>query len=81
VDVVGVDGNESSIDLPTLGNEPFALEAFHALMIRAARGRAEVRVDGVVVASDVPVPAAPAPLGLYCRGPAAFDAVSITLLD
>src|SRR5262249_12030016 len=35
--------------LPSLGGEPFDPAAFHTLAIRVRSGRAEVRVDGVVL--------------------------------
>jgi hypothetical protein len=73
----GIDGASQSSSAPTLGAEPFSALVFHRLEIRASRGRAEVRLDGVVMARDVAV-AGPAKLGLFASGLATFDAVAIT---
>jgi len=73
-------GSYQAVPLPTLGDEPFALEGFHELTVRARGGRAEVRVDGVLLAADRAVPPGPSRLGLYAEGPAVFDAVLLTLV-
>lgn len=62
--------------LPTLGGEPFEPSRFHVLEIVSLGGPLLVKLDGVVVATGPSVPP-PARLGLYARGPAAFDAISI----
>jgi arabinan endo-1,5-alpha-L-arabinosidase len=79
--VTGTDRRARHAAFPTLGVEPFDLAAFHAIEVRAASGRAEVRVDGVVVARGVSVPIGPSRLGLYAHGIAAFDAVSIAFIE
>ncbi|MEA2630877.1 MAG: hypothetical protein QOE66_1096 [Chloroflexota bacterium] len=78
--VEGTDGTTVA-PFPTLGGEPFDLAAFHAITIRARAGRAEVRVDGVVVATGVGVPAGPSRVGLSTRGSVVFDALTVTLAD
>jgi hypothetical protein len=78
--VEGTDGTTVA-PFPTLGGEPFDLAAFHAITIRARTGRAEVRVDGVVVATGVGVPAGPSRVGLSTRGSVVFDALTVTLAD
>jgi arabinan endo-1,5-alpha-L-arabinosidase len=75
------DGRSTLVPLPTLGDEPFDLAALHAIEVRSEAGRAEVRVDGVVVARGVAAPTRPSQLGLTAQGIAAFDAVSITLIE
>lgn len=77
--VTGGDGRTGVRPAPTLGDEAFDLSAFHAVEVRARGGRAEVRVDGVVVAADLNAPVGPSILGLYARGSAIFDAVSVTV--
>jgi arabinan endo-1,5-alpha-L-arabinosidase len=79
--VNGADGTTTVSPLPTLGGEPFDLSAYHAIAIRARAGRAEVRVDGVVVAGGIVPPAGPSRLGLYAHGPAVFGASTTTLVD
>ncbi len=68
----------SARPLPTLGDEPFRPAAFHALAVRSSGGRAEVRVDGVRLFDDLPVPAGGVELGLSAAALAVFDAVAAT---
>jgi arabinan endo-1,5-alpha-L-arabinosidase len=74
--VVG-DAEVAGFALPTLGDEPFEPSRYHAIEVRPEAGRLLVRLDGVVVATAPASPTTPARLGLYSRGQAAFDAVSI----
>jgi hypothetical protein len=74
-------GVPREVGLPTLGGEPFHFEGFHPVEIRSESGRVTVRVDGVVLASDLEPPPSPARLGLHAEGPAVFDAVAVTLND
>jgi arabinan endo-1,5-alpha-L-arabinosidase len=64
--------------LPTLGDEPFDPAAFHALEVRARRGRADVRIDGVRLIDDLLVPPDRAEFGLTAASTADFDAVAVT---
>ncbi len=82
-EVVAAEGDSPSVSrpLPILGGDPFDLAAFHAVEIRARGGRADVRIDGVLLVAGVAVPSEPAEFGLYAGGPAIFDAVSITLTN
>lgn len=64
--------------LPTLGDERFRPEVFHALELRCGGGRWTVRVDGVVV-DDAPAgTGGDLELGLAAEGAAVFDAVALT---
>jgi arabinan endo-1,5-alpha-L-arabinosidase len=63
---------------PTLGTEPFDPTAFHCVGLSLEGGIAEVRVDGVVVASGVSVSLGRSRLGVVAEGPAIFDAISAT---
>jgi hypothetical protein len=63
--------------LPELGDEPFNPAAFHALEVRARGGRAEVRIDGVLILDDLALPRGAAELGLVAVGAAAFDALCV----
>jgi len=71
-------GDSAGFALPTLGDEPFDPARFHALEVRGEPGRLEVRLDGVRVGALAGTPPAPARLGLFATGPAAFDTVSIS---
>ncbi len=66
------------LSTPSLGGLPFDPSAFHQLSIHIRGGLAEVRLDGVVVATDRVVPKA-ARFGLRAYGSAEFDAVSVTV--
>jgi GH43 family beta-xylosidase len=72
------ESQEDARSLPTLGDEPFNPQALHTIEVRARSGRAEVRVDGVLVAAGLAVPKDRARLGLLASGPAVFDTVSVT---
>ncbi len=74
---IGADGGYSTAPWPTLGDETGDPTAFRAVEVRARDGRAEVRVDGVVVGSGLACPSRPARLGLSARGVVAFDAVAV----
>ena len=75
--LVDGEGAERTAPPPTLGDEPFNERAFHAIEVRAGRGRAEVRVDGILRFADLPLAAPPARIGLRARGEAAFDALGV----
>jgi hypothetical protein len=74
----GPDGPATRAPFPTLGGEPFAPERWHVLRLRVERGRAEVRLDGVVLGRDRALPPGPLRLHLRGRGRAGFDGVSVT---
>jgi arabinan endo-1,5-alpha-L-arabinosidase len=78
--IAGADGGPRTVPPPTLGAEPFDPRRFHAVEVRARSGRAEVRVDGVVLATALPIPPDPARLGLHAEGPVTFDAVALARL-
>jgi len=73
VDKADVEG----FDLPTLGDEPFDPERFHALVVRAGPGRLEVWLDGIRVAVSPRSPGREVRIGLDARGTADFDALSV----
>ena len=77
-EATGPDGAKFSHPLPTLGAEPFDPKAYHVLEIRAESGRAEARLDGVLLPGAWSVPGPDARLGLFASGVADFDAVAIT---
>ncbi len=68
------------IPLPTLGDDPFHPAGFHAVEVRTKSGRAEVRVDGVRIASDLDVPPDPVRPIFHAVGTVLFDALSVTLI-
>jgi hypothetical protein len=78
VDPVGISGypDAAGRPLPTLGDDPFDLTRFHALEVRARGGRAEVRVDGVLLFDHLVIPAGPSEFGLTAVSTAAFDAMA-----
>lgn len=75
-----VGSNRWSIEspLPILGDEPFDVLGFHTITIRSLGGAAEIRIDGVVMASGLPSSQFPARVGLWSDASAIFDAVAIT---
>ncbi len=77
--LTGVDGPAIEVPLPTLGDEPFDPGAFHTLQIRGQAGRAEVRVDAVVVGRDLAIPGRPDRVGIIASGAAGFDAWAVTV--
>lgn len=80
-ELAGADGRSRAVPPPALGAEPFDAGRFHHVAIRVQSGRAEVRLDGVVLATALPVPPGPARLGLEAEGPVAFDAVLLARLE
>ncbi len=74
------EGLTSHATLPTLGDAPFDPSRYHAIEVRSRGGRAEVRLDGVLVVDDAVIANGPARLGLHARGIAAFDAVAVTMI-
>ena len=76
--VTAPDGAKLSRPLPTLGADPFDPKVHHLMEIRAESGRAEARLDGVLLPGAWSVPGPDARLGLFASGVADFDAVAIT---
>jgi arabinan endo-1,5-alpha-L-arabinosidase len=76
--VISSAGETVNSGLPVLGDDPFDFGAWHSIEIRCRARRAEVRVDGVVSARDIPGPPEGSALSLHARGYAAFDAVAIS---
>lgn len=74
--VTAADARATSRPWPTLDDVSGDPSAYRPIEIRASGGRGEIRVDGVLVASDVDLPGGTARLGLVARGVAGFDAVS-----
>jgi hypothetical protein len=74
--VTGADRGSVARPWPSLGDERSDPAAYRPIEVRAAKGRAEVSADGVVVAADVSCPPGPVRLGLAARGIVAFDAVA-----
>ena len=59
----------------------FRSDAYHRLLVSTRGGEAEVRVDGVRVASGIEVPTGASSVGLLTWGASvAFDGVSVTSL-
>lgn len=80
--VLGENSHERpEVACPTLGGEPFDPERFHRVEVHSRSGRAEIRVDGVVVAADLVTPTAPCRVFLSAEGPVVFDAASLTLIE
>ncbi len=77
-EATGPDGARFSRPLPTLGAAPFDPKAYHVLEIRAESGRAEARLDGVLLPGAWSIAGPDAQLGLLASGVADFDAVAIT---
>lgn len=75
---IGADGAIGSAPWPALGDGTSVPGAYRPVEVRARGPEAEVRVDGVLVASGVAVPEGTARLGLAARGIAAFDAVAVS---
>ena len=74
---IGADGGFAAAPWPTLGDEPVDPTAYRPIEVRTRDGRAEVRADGVIVASGLALPTGPARLGLSARGVMAFDGVAV----
>ena len=65
---------------PSLADGPVDPSRFRPIAVRSRGGRAEVRADGVVVATDVAAPGGASRLGLAARGVMAFDSITIAEL-
>jgi hypothetical protein len=77
IGVTGADGGSVEKPWPNLGDEIADPAAYRPIEIRARQGRAEIRADGVIIASGVACPAGAARLGLVAVGVVAFDAVTV----
>ncbi len=66
--VTGADGATDARPWPSLGDEIADLAAYRPVEVRAAKGRAEIRVDGVLIASNFACPAGPARFGAHGAG-------------
>lgn len=76
-----VGSEEQLIDLSRLGTD-LRPEVYHQLLVRCDAGAATVLVDGVPVATGVPLPAAVRGLSLVTgQARAAFDGVTVSRLD
>ena len=76
--VVGADGSTAVGRWPSLGEARGDPAAYRPIEVRARGVVAEVRADGVVVASGVAVPVGASRVGLIARGAAEFDAASVS---
>ena len=70
--------SRASGSLPTLGDEPFDMHVFHAIMVHCRSGMLDTWVDQVRVLAGLQIGAEPRRPGLRARGQVVFDAVSVT---
>ena len=70
--------SRASGSLPTLGDEPFDMRVFHAIMACCRSGTLDIWIDQVRVLAGLPIGAEPRRPGLRARGNVVFDAVSVT---